>query len=88
VRIAPCGEDICAVNTWIRPGTKDEKTGDRLVMTITDQGDGKWTGRAYDPQRHMHYRLKMQVAENTMTTTGCVLGGLICKGVEWTRIDS
>lgn len=87
VRIAPCGEDICAINTWIRPGTKDEKTGDRLVMTITDQGDGKWTGRAYDPQRRLHYRLKMQVAEKTMTTTGCVLGGLICKGVDWTRIE-
>jgi uncharacterized protein (DUF2147 family) len=87
VRIAPCGEDICATNTWIRPGTKDEKTGDRLVMTIADQGDGKWTGKAYDPQRKLHYRLKMRVAEKTMTTTGCVLGGLICKGVDWTRID-
>lgn len=87
VRIAPCGEDICATNTWIRPGTKDEKAGDRLVMTITDQGGGKWTGKAYDPQRKLHYRLKMQVADKTMTTTGCILGGLICKGVDWKRIE-
>ncbi len=87
VRIAPCGADICATNTWIRPGTKDEKAGDRLVMTITDQGGGKWTGKAYDPQRKLHYRLKMQVADKTMTTTGCVLGGLICKGVDWSRIE-
>jgi len=86
VRIAPCGADICATNTWIRPGTKDEKAGDKLVMTITDQGDGQWTGKAYDPQRNLHYRLKMQVADTTMTTTGCVFGGLICKGVNWTRI--
>lgn len=25
VKIGPCGEDICAVNTWIKPGTPKEK---------------------------------------------------------------
>ncbi len=38
VRIAPCGSNICAINTWIKPGTPREKAGDRLVMTIKPAG--------------------------------------------------
>ena len=87
VKIAPCGDDLCAVNTWIKAGTKNEKTGDKLVMTVAHSGDGHWKGKAYDPQRKLTYRLSMTVAESRMTTRGCVLGGLVCKGVDWKRLD-
>ena len=90
VRIAPCGGDLCAINTWIRPGVADEKVGDRLVMTIKAGGkaDGAdaWSGKAYDPQRHMTFRMTIDVAATTMTTHGCVLGGLVCKTMGWTRL--
>ena len=86
VRIAPCGDDICATNTWIRPGVNNEKVGDRLVMTITSDGSGKWSGKAFDPQRHMTFRMTIDVAATSMTTHGCVLGGLLCKNMGWTRI--
>ncbi len=86
VRIEPCGKDICAINTWIKAGNRDEKVGDTLVMTVT-QADTTWAGKAYDPQRKLTYRLTMVVGEKTMTTRGCVLGGLICKGTNWTRIE-
>ena len=86
VRIAPCGDDICATNTWIRSGINDEKVGDRLVMTITSDGSGKWSGKAFDPQRHMTFRMTIDVAATRMTTHGCVLGGLLCKNMGWTRI--
>lgn len=87
VRIEPCGSDLCAINTWIKPGVKDEKVNDKLVMTVTEASPGHWTGKAFDPQRNMTYGLKMRVAEKSMTTTGCALGGLLCKGVNWTRIE-
>lgn len=86
VRIEPCGSDLCAVNTWIKAGVKDEKVDDKLIMTVSEATPGHWTGKAFDPQRNLHYRLKMQIADKTMTTSGCVLGGLLCKGVNWTRI--
>jgi uncharacterized protein (DUF2147 family) len=86
VRIAPCGEDVCAINTWIRPGVPNEKVGDRLVMTIMSDGPDKWVGKAYDPQRHMTFRMTIDVAATSMTTHGCVLGGLLCKSMDWTRI--
>lgn len=86
VSVAPCGSDICATNTWIKPGTPKEKKGDRLVMTIKRDAEGVYSGSAFDPQRDMTYKLTLTVNGNTMTTKGCVVAGLICKGVDWTRI--
>lgn len=87
VKIAKCGTDICATNTWIKPGTKDEKAGDVLVMKIQKVSDGSYSGSAFDPQRDRNYKIVLDVGENRMTTKGCVLGGLLCKDVDWTRID-
>ena len=87
VQIAPCGSDICATNTWIKPGTPKEKTGDRLVMSIKPTSDGEYAGTAFDPQRDLTYKLTVSVKGDTMTTTGCVLAGIICKGVNWSRIQ-
>lgn len=86
VRISPCGDNICATNIWIKPGTKSEKAGDVLVMTIKPSGTGSYKGSAFDPQRNMNYRLSMQVKGDSMTTRGCVLGGLLCKSVAWSKI--
>ncbi len=88
VHIAPCGNDLCAVNTWIRSDDKDEKVGDKLIMTIKSGINGVWTGKASDPQRHLNYRLTLKLNGNAMTTSGCVLGGLLCKHVSWKRLDA
>ncbi len=87
VRIEPCGADLCAINTWIKPGVNDEKVGDKLVMMVTSTSPAKWSGKAFDPQRNLTYRLSMDVGADHMTTRGCVLGGLVCKNVGWTRIS-
>ncbi|WP_112964269.1 MULTISPECIES: DUF2147 domain-containing protein [Rhizobium/Agrobacterium group] len=87
VQIAPCGSDICATNTWIKPGTPKEKTGDRLVMSIKPTSDGQYSGTAFDPQRDLTYKLSVSVNGDTMTTKGCVLAGILCKGVNWSRIN-
>ncbi|MGO6817120.1 DUF2147 domain-containing protein [Rhizobium leguminosarum] len=87
VKIAPCGSDLCAVNTWIKPGTPKEKEGDKLVMSIRPDDEGSYSGTAFDPQRDMSYKLTVTVDGNKMTTKGCVVAGLLCKAIDWTRID-
>ncbi|WP_082499462.1 DUF2147 domain-containing protein [Rhizobium sp. Leaf391] len=87
VRIAPCGNDICAVNTWIKPGTPKEREGDKLVMSIMQDADGTYAGTAFDPQRDLTYKLSVKIDGDRMTTKGCVVAGLICKGIDWTRIN-
>lgn len=87
VQVAPCGDDICATNTWIKPGTPKEKEGDRLVMSIKPTSDGEYAGTAFDPQRDLSYKMTVSIKGDTMTTKGCVLAGIVCKGVSWTRIN-
>lgn len=86
VRIEDCGQSVCAVNVWIKPGTKSEKVGDKLIMTLSSEGDGRFVGKANDPQRGLTYNLQVNVSDNSMTTRGCVLAKIICKSVSWTRI--
>lgn len=86
VNIAGCGNDICATNTWIKPGTPKEKTGDVLVMSIKQAGSGQYSGTAFDPQRKLTYKISVKVNGDTMTSNGCVLAGLLCRSVGWTRI--
>lgn len=87
VAIAPCGGKICATNTWIKPGTPKEKTGDRLIMDIKQSEAGSYSGTAFDPQRDKSYKITVTVAGNNMTTKGCIIAGLLCKAISWTRID-
>ena len=86
VRIENCGKAICAINTWIRDPKSEEKTGDRLVMTVAGNG-GTLSGTAFDPQRNRSYKISINFNPKSMTTRGCILGGLLCKSVAWTRID-
>lgn len=86
VKIARCGADICATNIWIKPGTPSEKAGDVLVMKIQKVSDSRYSGSAFDPQRDMSYKITLDVSDSRMISKGCVLGGLLCRGVGWTRI--
>ena len=87
IRVEPCGESVCGVNTWVWPGMKHEKVGDRLVLKISPAGASHWTGSAFDPQRNQRYTVSVHVADKRMTTDGCVMGGLVCQSMRWTRLD-
>jgi uncharacterized protein (DUF2147 family) len=66
---------------------KHEKVGDRLVLKIRPARTSRWTGSAIDPQRNQRYTVRIQVASERMTTDGCVMGGLMCQSMTWTRLD-
>jgi uncharacterized protein (DUF2147 family) len=83
VRIAPCGSKICATNLWIRDTSKGEEVGDRLVMTLNRKSDTKLAGTAYDPKRDRSYAITVIVGRDSLTTRGCILGGLLCRDVNW-----
>ena len=86
VRVETCGGSYCAINTWIKPGTKGEKVGDKLVMTLSPSGPSVLKGQAWDPQRNMTYRMTITVVPRTLTTRGCVLG-LFCRHMTWSRLS-
>ena len=86
IRVEPCGAAYCGVNTWVRRGVSGEKVGDKLVAKVKPAGAERWSGTAFDPQRNRHYSMRIHVADVHMTTEGCVLGGMMCQSMSWTRL--
>lgn len=85
VKVANCANQICATNTWIKdPIKQNEKVGDRLIFTIKAAND-EWSGSAYDPQRKLKFSAKLRANGESMVTTGCIVGGLICRSTHWTK---
>jgi uncharacterized protein (DUF2147 family) len=85
VRIAPCGADLCATNLWIKDTSHGEKVGDRLVMTVKPKSADTLVGRAFDPKRNLRYAIQVKVKKASLVTRGCIIGGLVCKDVNWSR---
>ena len=83
VRIAPCGDKICATNLWIGDTSKGEAVGDKLVMTLERQPDGSFSGTAYDAKRDWSFSMKIEATAKALTTHGCLLGKLLCRDVNW-----
>jgi uncharacterized protein (DUF2147 family) len=84
VRIAPCGDKVCATNLWIGDTSKGEAAGDRLVMSLTPGAAGSFSGTAYDAKRKLNYSIVLTPRKGGLTTRGCFVGKLICKDVSWT----
>lgn len=84
VKIAPCGEQLCATNLWIGDTSKGEEVGDKLIMTLRRQSDTELVGKAYDPKRDRTYSMTLIVGHARLVTRGCILGGLLCRDVSWT----
>lgn len=86
--ITKCGQDYCAVNTWVRNPEGAEHVGDRLVMTLAPGArPGVLRGSAYDVRRKRHYSITLTLEGTRMRTSGCVLFGIICKSAWWNRIN-
>lgn len=87
VKIETCGTSLCVINTWIKPGVTDEKVGDRLVLSLKPENGTHWQGQAFDPQRNLRYNMSFDVDGASMQSRGCLLGGLLCKAMGWTRLS-
>ncbi len=87
VKIEPCGEHYCATNIWVKPGRKGESVGDTLVMMVEPKSDAELSGKAYDRRRKLTFSMDIAVKPSLLTSRGCMLGGLACTSMNWTRLD-
>lgn len=87
VRFAPCGDAICGTVVWLRDSSGNSKVGQRVFYNMKPTGANAWSGNAFNPDDGKTYNGKMTLSGNTLTTSGCVLGGLICRSVSWSRVN-
>jgi uncharacterized protein (DUF2147 family) len=63
-------------------------TGTTIVIGMKPAGADKWSGQVYNAEDGKTYTgsITMQGA-NALKLEGCALGGLLCKGQTWTRVN-
>jgi uncharacterized protein (DUF2147 family) len=85
VKFDPCGEAMCGTIVWIRPDSDSKaKVGQRVFFDMRPAGANSWTGEAEAGDGV--YSGKMSIEGSTLTTTGCLAGGLICKSANWKKV--
>jgi uncharacterized protein (DUF2147 family) len=87
VKIAPCGGALCGTVVWLRDTGGPGRVGQRVFFDMKPAGADTWEGAAFNPEDGRTYSGKMEVSGNALTTTGCALGGMICKSVSWSRVN-
>ena len=83
VRIAPCGDKMCATNVWVRDSSSGEAVGDRLVMTLSRTGNGTFSGTAFDPKRSLSMSMTITESEGVLSSRGCLVGRVLCREMNW-----
>ena len=100
ISIYQCGGGLCAKVVKVAdPSRKDDKNPDEKLRTrpvvgvvimngAKKSGDKSWAGKLYNTQDGQTYNGTVTVvSKSTLKLEGCVLGGLVCQGPTWTRIN-
>ena len=87
VRFAKCGEALCGTISWLKDQNGPAKLGQRIFFDMKPNGANKWNGSAFNPEDGKTYSGTMTLSGTTLTTAGCVMGGLICRSVKWNRMN-
>jgi uncharacterized protein (DUF2147 family) len=77
--IGDCGGGFCI--TLLTGKYKGKGIG-----KISAQGDGEYSGSITDPATDKTYNGKASISGSSMKMKGCVLGGLLCKSQNWTKM--
>ena len=92
VQIEPCGPAFCGrlVKAFDQTGAEiaSPNIGKQIVWDMVANGDGTYGGgKVWAPDRNKTYKAKMALSGNTLSVSGCVLGGAICRASDWTRAE-
>jgi uncharacterized protein (DUF2147 family) len=87
VRFAKCGDAMCGTLAWLKDTNGPAKVGQRIFYDMKPSGDGKWAGSAFNPEDGKTYSGTMTLSGDALTTSGCVMNGLICRSVKWVRAN-
>ena len=62
--------------------------GVQIVLGMKPAGDGKWSGQVYNAEDGKTYSGNLTFSGgNSLQLQGCALGGLVCKGQTWTKVN-
>ena len=78
-QISSCGGSFCIQK-------KSGKHAGKSIGKLGAAGGGTYTGSITDPSNDKTYSGKAALAGNRLKLSGCVLGGLICRSQNWSKL--
>ena len=92
VQVGACGDKICGVLIEAFDGSgnamQSPNVGKQIVWDMVPNGDGTYGGgKVWAPDRDKTYKAKMELGGKTLSVSGCVMGGAICRASDWTRAE-
>ena len=87
IQFSPCGKALCGVVVWLKNPASKAHVGQQVFFDMVRADQDSWSGQAINPEDGRTYRGKMVLTGKKLKTSGCVLGGLICKTVVWRRFN-
>lgn len=94
VETSPCADRLCGWIVWAAPqalaDARDsgiqQLVGTELLRDYRSTGAGRYQGEVYVPDMGRTFYSKIEQRNtNSLTISGCILHGLICKSQEWHR---
>jgi len=92
VQIGVCGAKLCGtiINGFDKDGKNDpgyKNLNKQIIWDMHANGGGSYSGGTiWAPDVDKQYTSKMVLTGDVLTVSGCVFGGLICRGQEWMRV--
>ncbi|RBW59080.1 DUF2147 domain-containing protein [Ruegeria sp. A3M17] len=94
VSISECGSAICGTidTAFDKDGNEQleyENLGKQIIWDMVPDGGSSYSGgKIWAPDRDKTYSSKMTLdSQNKLTVKGCAVGGLVCRGQDWTRVQ-
>jgi uncharacterized protein (DUF2147 family) len=98
IRVADCGGALWGVISWTKgtpgkdvnnpnPALRDRSIMGLPILINMHPGGGRWDGEVYNAEDGSTYTSHISlVSPDVLSIEGCVLGGFICGGENWTRV--
>jgi uncharacterized protein (DUF2147 family) len=83
-----CGGNLCAKIIGVRDAAKKKTVGTVIMSGAKKTGDNKWNGSLLNTDDGNTYSgIVTLVSANALKLQGCALGGLVCSGETWRRVN-
>ena len=95
VKTAPCGTALCGAivaasaeaQNDAREAGVEHLVGTELLRAYRKTGSNSWSGTVFVPDMARSFASHIvQRSPDMLRISGCILGGLICKSQDWTRL--
>ncbi|MEM1302912.1 MAG: DUF2147 domain-containing protein [Pseudomonadota bacterium] len=88
VSMAQCGTKICGTIARVVGNDNTSIVGRQIIADMSPNGGGAYSGGTiWAPDQDKTYKSKMTLSGNSLEVKGCVLGGAVCRGQTWSRVN-